>query len=139
MIILALYALGMRVEEVDRLFTELALRVFRGRDKWSSGWIAALISCSKGQFSAADIDECLLEMFGCTTMLQHPYMSAIGARIGFPVVDARTCDTHLITSYNGTSEGSQSDQGSVAEVSQGLRSTSAGNDILIRDAWVYTA
>ncbi|KAF1351458.1 FabD/lysophospholipase-like protein [Lizonia empirigonia] len=104
MVILALYGLGMRVEEADKLFTELAMRVFRGRDTLDTGLLAPLISLTQGQFPATDIDGCLTEIFGTMTMLKHPYMTALGARIGFPVVDVNTSETCLVTSYNGFEE-----------------------------------
>lgn len=134
MVILALYGLGMRVEEADNLFTELAMRVFRGRDALDTGLLAPLISLTQGHFPAADIDECLTEIFGTMTMLKHSYMTALGARIGFPVVDVNTSETCLVTSYNGSGQRQGADAHSVHAVCRPLRSTNPSNDILVKDA-----
>lgn len=134
MVILALYGLGMRVDEADDLFTKLAMRVFRGRDTLDTGLFAPLLSLTQGHFPAADIDECLSEIFGTMTMLKHPYMTAIGARVGFPVVEAGTSDTCLVTSYNGTDQGHGLDARPAHTVSRLLRSRSPDDDILIKDA-----
>lgn len=134
MVILALYGLGMRVKEADDLFTKLAMRVFRGRDTLDTGLLAPLISLTRGHFPAADIDECLSEIFGTMTMLKHPYMTAAGAKIGFPVVDVETLDTCLITSYNGREQGHGSDARPVHTVSRLLHSKNPDDDILVKDA-----
>ena len=134
MVILALYVLGLRVEEADKLFTELAMRVFRGRDSLNTGLLAPLISLTHGHFPAVDIDECLTEIFGNRTMLNHPYMTALGARIGFPVVDINTSETCLVTSYNGSAQDRGAGAHLVHAVSRSLRSTSPSDDILIKDA-----
>jgi hypothetical protein len=123
----------MSVKEADQLFTKLASRVFRDRDDWTTGLLGPLVSYSQGRFRAADIDECLFEIFGSMTMLKHPYMTSVGARIGFPVAEADTSQTRLITSYNGAAQ-YHSDAGCMGKVSTVLRSRNADDDILVRDA-----
>jgi hypothetical protein len=134
LVILALYQLGLRVKEADRLFTELSFRVFRGRNGPEDSLFAPLISCLKGRFPAADIDEALFDTFGVTSVLTHPYMTSIGARIGFPVVDADTSETRIVTSYNGASQDDDRGDRSLPVVATSLRSRCHGDDILITDA-----
>ncbi|KAF3030307.1 hypothetical protein E8E12_000580 [Didymella heteroderae] len=134
LVILALYQLGLRVKEADRLFTELSFRVFRGRNGPEDSLFAPLISCLKGRFPAADIDEALSDTFGVTSVLTHPYMTSIGARIGFPVVDADTSETRIVTSYNGASQDDDRGDRSLPVVATSLRSRCHGDDILITDA-----
>jgi hypothetical protein len=101
----ALYGLGMRVNTVDTLFKELSKRVFRGRSRFGVSFAAAahalVASYRCGRFPASDIDGPLQEIFGNLTVLDHPYMTSIGARTGFPVVSLDTSDTYIVTSYNG--------------------------------------
>jgi hypothetical protein len=108
MVNLALYGLGMDAEEAFPVFRELCSRVFRGRTRLGFGPVdtiyTLLAAYSNGKFPAKDIDDSLHELFGGATMLEHPYMTAIGARIGFPVVNLDTLDTCIVTSYNGAGE-----------------------------------
>jgi hypothetical protein len=69
-------------------------------------------------------------------MLDHPYMSATGARIGFPIVDidSRTApSTCLVTSYNGAGRVSYSGMENKATYRL-LRSSGPENEIQIKDA-----
>lgn len=95
----------MGVGEACDVFKELASRVFRGRTRLGFGPVDTIYSLlaayRNGRFPAKDIDGALYELFGKVTMLEHPYMTAIGARIGFPVVNLDHLDTCIITSYNG--------------------------------------
>jgi hypothetical protein len=138
MVNLAIYGLGMRVSETIDMFKQLSTRIFRGRAPLGVGYIAAVhafvSSCRKGQFPASDIDGALIEMFGNTTMLDHPYMSSIGARTGFPVVDAHSLETCVVTSYNGAARGyhhSESDESTTYKV---LRSEGTADEIRVSDA-----
>lgn len=140
MVILALFGLGMTVDEVHDLFTRLAKRVFRGRTPFGFSFAAAahslIVSYRNGQFPAEDIDGALYEIFGDATMLDHPYMSATGARIGFPIVDinSRTApSTCLVTSYNGAGRVSYSGLESKATY-RVLRSSGPENEVRIKDA-----
>ena len=121
------------MKEADQLFSRLASRVFCDRDDWSTKLLGPLMSCLQGRFRAADIDDCLFEIFGSMTMLKHPYMSSVGARIGFPVAEADTSQIRLITSYNGASE-HHNLAGCSGKVSRALRSRNADDSILVRDA-----
>ncbi|PVH90449.1 FabD/lysophospholipase-like protein, partial [Periconia macrospinosa] len=140
MVIMALFGLGMKVEQVHSLFMNLAQRVFKGRTPLGFSFIGAfyslVASCRHGQFPAEDIDKSLFEMFGDTTMMDHPYTSAIGARIGFPIVDV---DSHtgpstcLVTSYNGAGQVRDTDTDG-RDTYRVLRSGNAEDQILARDA-----
>jgi hypothetical protein len=138
MVILALYGLGMQVEETFKLFKQLSTRIFRGRTKLGLGLAAtahALIaSYRNGQFPASDINGALTEIFGEATMLDHQYMSSIGARIGFPVVDVDALKTCLVTSYNGAV--SSRGRGACTPMStyRVLRSEDAASEIRMKDA-----
>ncbi|KAL1792986.1 hypothetical protein ACET3X_009493 [Alternaria dauci] len=138
MVVLALYGLGMRAEETFTLFTQLATRIFRGRSQLGLGLAAtahALItSCRNGRFPASDIDSALNEAFEEATMLDVPYMSSIGARVGLPVVDVDTLETCLVTSYNGAAP--TYDNGACTEMStyRILRSEDATEEICVKDA-----
>lgn len=105
MVNLALYGLGLRIDETLDLFQKLSTRIFRGRSRFGFGVAAAaytlLMSYRNGRFPAEDINGTLAELFDQTTMLEHPYMTSIGARIGFPVINVDTLDTCIITSYHG--------------------------------------
>lgn len=135
MVNLALYSLGLRVGEAYELFKQLSARVFRGRSRIGIGLAATahtlVASFRNGRFPASDIDGALHEAFQDATMLDHPYMSSIGARIGFPVVDANTLETCVVTSYNGAAAEPQDSDGNTYRT---LRSRSAGDAIFIRDA-----
>lgn len=69
-------------------------------------------------------------------MMDHPYTSAIGARIGFPIVDV---DNHagpstcLATSYNGVGQTRDADADSRATY-RALCSSDVWNQVRIRDA-----
>jgi hypothetical protein len=140
MVTLALFGLGMTVGEVHNLFTRLAERVFRGRPPFGFSFAASahslIASYRNGQFPAEDIDGPLSEIFGDATMLDHSYMSAIGARIGFPIVDVdtnRAPSTCLVTSYNGAGQVRHSDPDDKATY-RVLRSSDSQNEIRIKDA-----
>lgn len=140
MVTLALFGLGMTVDEVHGLFTRLARRVFRGRKPFGFGFAAVahslIASYRNGQFPAEDIDGPLSEIFGDATMLDHPYMSAIGARVGFPIVDvdSRTApSTCLVTSYNGAGQMSYPRPESRTTY-QLLRSSDPEDEVQIKDA-----
>ncbi|KAI0570272.1 Patatin [Pyrenophora tritici-repentis] len=138
MVILALYGLGMRAEETFSLFNQLSTRIFRGRSKLGLGLAAtahALIaSCRNGRFPASDIDNALAEIFGEATMLDHQYMSSIGARIGFPVVDVYKLKTCLVTSYNGTTASYGNSACTKMSTYRVLRSEGAVSEIRMKDA-----
>jgi hypothetical protein len=140
---LALYGLGMTVNEVDILFRRLAKRVFRGRDRFGVGFVTAahslIVSYLHGQFPSKDIDEPLHEIFGETSMLDHPYMSSIGARIGFPVVDLDNASTCIVTSYNGASKGQHQDPEKDHATYRVLRSNGPHDEIRAKDAYVDQA
>lgn len=138
LVVLALYGLGMRAEETFPLFTQLATRIFRGRSQLGLGLVAtahALItSCRNGRFPASDIDNALNEVFEEATMLDVPYMSSIGARVGLPVVEVDTLETYLVTSYNGAAP--TYDDAACTEMStyRVLRSKDATEEIRVKDA-----
>jgi hypothetical protein len=154
----ALYGLGMRVETVNTLFKELSKRVFRGRNRLGVSFAAAahalVASYRRGRFPAADIDGPLQEIFGNLTVLDHPYMTSIGARTGFPVVSLDTSDTYIVTSYNGVGNSQVQDNGSKQEAwdcmgrltgsdfggdevfYKILRSNGPHDDILVKDGQV---
>jgi hypothetical protein len=138
MVVLALYGLGMRAEETFPLFTQLATRIFRGRSQLGLGLVAtahALItSCRNGRFPASDINNALNEVFEEATMLDVPYMSSIGARVGLPVVEVDTLETYLVTSYNGAAP--TYDDAACTEMStyRVLRSKDATEEIRVKDA-----
>ncbi|KAF3038250.1 hypothetical protein E8E11_001965 [Didymella keratinophila] len=138
MVILALYGLGIRAEETFTLFSQLSTRIFRGRSQLGLGLAAtahALItSCRNGRFPASDIDDALTEIFDDATMLDHQYMSSIGARIGLPVVDAETLETCLVTSYNGAAPTYGDDACTKMSTYRVLRSEGAISEIRIKDA-----
>lgn len=99
---------GLSIDEVLHTFQDLAKRAFKGRAVSGVGFITAvqdlITSYICGRYPAKDIDEPLCDIFGESTMLDNAYLSSIGARAGFPIVDVnsekstRTC---LVTSYNG--------------------------------------
>jgi hypothetical protein len=134
----ALFGLGMRVEKANKLFRELCLRVFRGRNRFGIGLPAAvhalIVSYRNGQFPAADIDGALSEIFGDATMLDHPYMTSIGARIGFPVVNVHSKKTCIVTSYNGIGQRPSRDDCKDEPLYKVLCSNEPGDEILVRDA-----
>jgi hypothetical protein len=143
MVSLALFGLGMRVDDVYDLFTRLSRRVFRGRNRFGVGFAAVahslIASYRNGQFPAQDIDGPLSEIFGDATMSDHPYMSSIGARIGFPVVDVDTSQavsTCMITSYNGAGIGQAPDDADDQATYRVLRSDGPHNEICIKDGYV---
>ena len=133
MVNMALYGLGMPLEEVYALFKRLSERIFRGRSEFGIGFAAAIhafiSSYCYGQFPSADIDSVLEELLGDTTMLDHSYMMSIGARIGFPIVDVHTLQTCIVTSYNGVGKATDQDHGYKI-----LRSDSPANEIYVKDA-----
>lgn len=138
MVNLALYGLGLTVDETYHLFKQLSTRVFRGRSRVGFGPVAAahalIVSYRNGRFPAEDIDSALSDIFHDTTMLEHAYMSSIGSRTGFPVVNADTLETCLVTSYNGAApRQDQSDYNEKATYKV-LRSDEALSGIRIRDA-----
>jgi hypothetical protein len=131
----------MRIDKVDLLFKRLAEKVFQGRQPLGMGIVGDLISLivsySHGRFPATDIDKALAETFGDLTMLHHPYMTSIGARIGFPVVDHGTTHpvaTCMITSYNGASHDVRPNNSVFKAPYRVLRSRDARSEILIKDA-----
>jgi hypothetical protein len=138
MVNLALYGLGMRVEEAYRLFRELSMRIFRGRNRFGIGIPAAvhalIVSYRNGRFPAEDIDGPLSEIFGNTTMLDHSYMTSIGARIGFPVVDVHAKRTCIVTSYNGIGQRQKGSDCKNETIYKVLRSDGPHDEILVRDA-----
>jgi hypothetical protein len=138
MVILALYGLGLRAEETFVLFKQLSTRIFRGRNQIGIGFAAvahALVaSCRNGRFPASDIDDALSEIFNDATMLDHRYMSSIGARTGFPVIDADTLETCLVTSYNGAARGRSDLESKKKRTYKVLRSEGATGEICMKDA-----
>jgi hypothetical protein len=136
MVILALYGLGKRVEDTFNLFKELSTDIFRGRRPIGIGVAASahalVASCRNGRFPASDIDEALSKIFEDVTMLDHGYMSSIGARTGFPVIDADTSKTCLVTSYNGAARGCGDRECEMTY--KVLRSAGAASEILMKDA-----
>ncbi|KAL5401414.1 hypothetical protein PMIN03_011528 [Paraphaeosphaeria minitans] len=138
MVNLALYGLGMTVSEVSDLFKQLSARVFRGRSRVGVGFAATLqallISYRNGRFPAGDIDGALSDMFNDTTVLDHPYISSIGARTGFPIVNADTSETCLVTSYNGAARGRDANDCRGSTTYRVLRSNTVLDEILIKDA-----
>jgi hypothetical protein len=138
MVSLALYGLGMTVEETYDLFKQLSTRIFRGRSRVGIGFAAAahdlIASYRNGRFPAVDIDGALSDIFNDTTMLDHPYMSSIGARIGFPVVNADTLETCIVTSYNGAARGRNVSGCGESATYKVLRSDGAADEIYIKDA-----
>lgn len=140
----ALYWQGMRVDHVHELFGRLSKRVFRGRRR-RGGFVAAahaaLTSYQNGQFPAEDIDEPLAEIFGETTTLEHAYMSSVGARVGFPVVNVDTLNTCLVTSYNGVGQSlgridGEMGKGEPKALYELMRSQGSRDEVLMRDAYV---
>ncbi|KAL5428661.1 hypothetical protein PMIN06_012794 [Paraphaeosphaeria minitans] len=138
MVNLALYGLGMKASEAFDLFKQLSARVFRGRSRVGVGLAATLqalvMSYRNGRFPAGDIDGALSDIFNDATLLDHPYMSSIGARTGFPIVNAETSETCLVTSYNGAARGPDLSDCSGTTTYRVLRSDTALDDILIKDA-----
>jgi hypothetical protein len=138
MVILALYGLGLRAEETFVLFKQLSTRIFRGRNQIGIGFAAAahalVASCRNGRFPASDIDDALSEIFNDATMLDHRYMSSIGARTGFPVIDADTLETCLVTSYNGAARGRSDRESKKKRTYKVLRSEGATGEIRMKDA-----
>ncbi|KAH8710251.1 hypothetical protein GQ44DRAFT_626663 [Phaeosphaeriaceae sp. PMI808] len=136
MVNLALYGLGMRIDEVCDLFKQLSTRIFRGRSRIGFGFPASahalLVSYRDGRFPAEDIEGALSDLFKNTTMLDHPYMSSIGARTAFPVVNANTLETCIVTSYNGAVRGQDHGNYNRNMTYKVLRSEEARNEILIR-------
>jgi hypothetical protein len=133
MVNLALYGQGMSVSAALDVFKGLSSCVFRGRNRFGFGPInsfyAFLMAYRSGRYPSVDIDGSLHNIFGTTTMLEHPYMTSIGARTGFPVVDLDTLNTCIVTSYNGA-----------GAVPQGpatyklLQSTGPRDEILVKHA-----
>jgi hypothetical protein len=138
MVNLAIYGLGIRVAETNDLFKQLSARIFRGRARLGVGYIAAahafVTSCRNGHFPASDIDGALFEMFGTATMLDHPYMSSIGARTGFPVIDAHSLETCMVTSYNGAARGHRHSESNESTMYRVLCSDGVADEIRITDA-----
>jgi hypothetical protein len=135
MVNMALYGLGLSLGEVYNLFKKLSERIFRGRNSFGFGLATAVhafvSSYYYGQFPSADIDGVLQELLGDTTMLDNSYMMSIGARIGFPIVNVHTLQTHIMTSYNGV--GKALDQESSYAI---LRSNSPSDEVRVSDAYV---
>jgi hypothetical protein len=138
MVNLALYGLGMEVDETFDVFKELSSRVFRGRARLGLGPVdtiySLLAACRSGLFPAKDIDGALYELFGKDTILEHPYMTAIGARTGFPVVDLESLDTCIITSYNGAGKAQACANAHHRATYQLLRSSGPCDEISVKDA-----
>jgi hypothetical protein len=138
MVNLALYGLGMEVGQTLDAFKQLSLRVFQGRARLGFGPIdtiySVLAASHSGRFPAEDIDAALHEFFGKDTMLEHPYMTAIGARTGFPVVNLDTLDTCIITSYNGACKVQASAGMERRATYQMLRSGGPDDEISVKDA-----
>jgi hypothetical protein len=131
----ALYKLGMRVNTIDTLFKELSKRVFRGCSRFGVSFAAAahalVASHRRGRFPACDIDRPLQEVFGNLTVLDHPYMTSIGVRTGFPVVNLDSSDTYIVTSYNGVGNPHVRENGKNQEASNwmgNLKTSDAGVD-----------
>jgi hypothetical protein len=137
MVNMALYGLGMDVSEAFRVFKALSSCVFRGRTRLGFGPVDAvytlLAAYWNGRFPDKDIDGPLYEIFGKATMLEHPYMTAIGARTGFPVVNLDTLDTYLITSYNGAGKTQPCLNAQHRATYQLLRSGGHDDEILVKD------
>ncbi|KAF9728524.1 hypothetical protein PMIN01_13352 [Paraphaeosphaeria minitans] len=138
MVNLALYGLGTKVSEASDLFKQLSTRVFRGRSRIGVGLAATLqalvVSYRNGRFPAGDIDGALSDVFSNATMLDHPYMSSIGARTGFPIVNADTSETCMVTSYNGAARGRDLGDCNGNTTYRVLRSHTALDEILVKDA-----
>lgn len=138
MVNLALFDQGMTVEETYSLFKQLSTRIFRGRNRMGVGLAVAahalIASYRNGRFPAGDIDGALLEIFKDATMLDHPYMSSIGARTGFPVVNADTLETCVVTSYNGAARGHGCSDSNKDMTYKVLRSAGALDEIHVKDA-----
>ncbi|KAJ5047776.1 hypothetical protein J3E72DRAFT_204316 [Bipolaris maydis] len=138
LVVLALYGLGMRVDESFHLFSQLAARIFRGRSYFGLGIFTALYalvtSWRHGRFPSSDIEGALAELFGEATMLDLQYVSSIGARVGLPVVDADTLDTCLVTSYNGSTSRYNDQEYANISTYRLLRSDDATSEIRIKDA-----
>jgi hypothetical protein len=138
MVNLALYGLGMKASEASDLFKQLSTRVFRGRSRIGVGLAATLqalvVSYRNGRFPAGDIDGALSDVFSNATLLDHPYMSSIGARTGFPIVNADTSETCMVTSYNGAARGRDLGNCDGNTTYRVLRSDTALDEILIKDA-----
>lgn len=133
MVNLAMYGLGMAASEALGVFRGLSSRIFRGRGRFGFGPInsfySLLMAYRSGRYPSVDIDGSLHEIFGTTTMLEHPYMTAIGARTGFPVVDLDTLNTCVVTSYNGAGVVPQQ-----PATYQLLQSTGPHDEILVKNA-----
>ncbi|KAF2022613.1 FabD/lysophospholipase-like protein [Setomelanomma holmii] len=132
MVNMALYGLGMPLDDVYNLFKTLSERIFRGRNPFGIGFAAAahalVSSYYYGQFPSADIDGVLRELLGDTTMLDNSYTMSIGARIGFPIVNVPTLQTCVATSYNGVGKAPEA-------CYRVLRSGGPSDEISIRDAY----
>lgn len=137
MVVLSLYHLGLSIKETYDLFTQLSGRIFRGRSPVGIGLLAAayalIASYRHGQFPAGDIDGALSDLLGDSTMLDHPYMSSIGARIGFPVVNADTLETCMVTSYNGAAKAYDGSDCNDSVTYRVLQSDDASNEIQVKD------
>jgi hypothetical protein len=133
MVNMALYGLGMSLDEVYDLFKRLSERIFRGRKGFGIGFAAAIhvfvSSYYYGHYPSADIEGVLRELLGDSTMLDHTYMLSIGARIGFPLVNVHTLQTCVATSYNGVGRVLNGDAAYKV-----LSTDSPSGDILVRDA-----
>jgi hypothetical protein len=137
MVNLALYGLGMDVGEVFHVFKDLSSRVFQGRIRLGFGPVdticTLLAAYWNGRFPDKDIDGPLHELFGKAAMLEHPYMTAIGARTGFPVVNLDTLNTCLVTSYNGAGKSRPELDAQHRATYQLLRSGGHNDRILVKD------
>jgi hypothetical protein len=100
----------MNIDETDGMFRQLSRQIFeRQKGRWDIFASAVpritaaaqfYASCRSGRFPARNIDLPLQDVFGDISVLDHPYMTAIGSKIGFPLVDWDTLDTRIVTSYN---------------------------------------
>jgi hypothetical protein len=137
MVNLALYGVGMDIGEVLHVFKNLSSRVFRGRLRLGFAPVdtiyALLAAYYNGRFPDVDIDGPLYELFGKATMLEHPYMTAIGARTGFPVVSLETLDTCVVTSYNGAGQSQIGLNAQHRATYRLLRSGGHDDEILVKD------
>ena len=128
---LALYQKGMDIEEVDTTFQKLSRVAFRGRNISRVNPFRLMKSYMHGQYPAEHIDSALREIFGdATSMFSSSYMSAIGARIGFPIVDVdntKPTGRCLVTSYNAVGQFHNTSY-------RILQSDGPATDILVADA-----
>jgi hypothetical protein len=129
--------LGMDVGEAFHVFKDLSSLVFWGHIRLGYGPIdtiyTLLAAYWNGRFPDKDIDGPLHELFSKATMLEHPYMTAIGARTCFPIVNLNTLDTCLITSYNGAGKSQVCLDTQHRATYQLLRSGGHDDEILVKD------